>query len=192
MSDRTNYLILIKHSLPEIKISIPASKWQLSQVGRARCQPLAKKLATYKPEAIYSSLEPKAIETAEIAANALGLENSPYPDLHEHLRESVVFADSVTDFKDFVKRFFARPDRVVFGEESANQAQARFDRAVSKLLLERPNQTIAVVAHGTVITLFVALYHPIDVYTFWDRLTLPSMVVLILPNLNLANIEYFS
>jgi broad specificity phosphatase PhoE len=186
-----HHLILVKHSLPEIIPGIPANQWRLSQDGRALCGPLSEKLAAFRPEALYSSFEPKAIETAELTAPALGLKNQSLPGLNEHLRETVGFMNSKADFQAAVAHFFKQPAEITFGEESANQAQERFCSAVDKLLAAHPDQTIAVVAHGTVITLFVALYNSVDLYSFWKRLTLPSFIVFSRPSYKLTDTVLF-
>ncbi len=68
------YLILVKHSLPSIVEDKPAREWNLSNEGRMRSQTLAEKLAPYQPEVIISSIEPKAVQTAEVVAHLLGLQ----------------------------------------------------------------------------------------------------------------------
>ena len=68
------YLILVKHSLPEIIKNMPAREWKLSVEGQIRAQRLAERLNQYQPEVIVSSIEPKAQETAEIIARQHNLE----------------------------------------------------------------------------------------------------------------------
>jgi broad specificity phosphatase PhoE len=56
-------------------------------------------------------------------------------------------------------------------------------------VLERyPGETLAVAAHGTVITLYVTQYTQDDPFTFWDRLGLPSIVVLDLPGREIVEV----
>jgi len=85
------YLILVKHSLPEILEDIPAREWHLSEEGRERARKLAGKLMGYQTEIIISSVEPKARETAAILAKNLGLEFREVEDLHEHDRSGTLF-----------------------------------------------------------------------------------------------------
>jgi hypothetical protein len=46
----------------------------------------------------------------------------------------------------------------------------------------------SVIAHGTVITLFVAYYMGLPALPLWQRLGLPSFVVLTLPGCGLAEV----
>jgi len=178
---------LVKHSLPEIEPETPANQWRLSSEGRRRCQALAGMLAPYEPGVILSSREPKAVETARIVADRLGLETRSAAGLHEHERNTAPFI-SPQAFESIVARFFAQSDQLVFGEESAAQAQARFAAAVDALRQQHSGGNLALVAHGTVITLFVAQANHIEPFAFWKRLGLPSFVVLSIPDLALVDV----
>ena len=81
-----NYLLLIKHSLPQIDPRVPAREWHLSAEGRARYVPLADQLAAYQPRAIFSSRDPKAFETAQIISARLGVALDTRAGLREHAR----------------------------------------------------------------------------------------------------------
>ena len=180
-------LLLIKHSAPEIVPSQPARLWTLSATGRARCPVLARHLGTYLPATILSSTEPKAAETAQLIAEALGRSWYSIEELHEHDRSNAPFL-STAEFEATMVRFFAEPDVLVFGRETADAACERFSRAIMEVLQWHPQGDLAVVAHGTVITLFVARTNSIDAFDFWQRLGLPSYVVLSLPDLSIVRV----
>lgn len=171
------YLILVKHSLPEIVKNVPASEWTLSKKGRALAQTLAEKLAHYQPEILISSIEPKALQTAEIIRNSLGLNLITVENLHEHDRRKTSYL-SKHDFEASVQKFFNKPEKLVFGSETANQAHKRFRDAVFSVQKRFPNQTILIVSHGTVISLFVSRLLGIAEFLFWQELGLPAFVVL--------------
>ena len=175
-------LILVKHSLPEILPEISASEWHLSAEGRQRCQVLADELTGHDPDLIFSSQEPKAQETSQIIAQQLVKPLFIVPGLHEHERKTVRFTNE-DQFEASVKEFFEHPDALVFGEETAAQVLNRFSSAVDQLISQNRDQNLVVVSHGTVITLFVANNCGIEPFPFWNRLDLPSFVVLSLPDL---------
>lgn len=170
-------LVLVKHSLPEIVENVPASEWRLSVEGQARCKRLADRLARYQPNQIISSVEPKAKETAETLAAELGLSASVVEDLHEHDRNHVGYLSN-EKFQESVRDFFAQPDELAFGSETADQAYQRFQVAIDTILRRFPSQTIIVVAHGTVISLYVSRFVGISALSLWKELGLPSFVVL--------------
>lgn len=172
-----NRLILVKHSLPEMMKNIPAREWGLSNEGWDRAKRLAEKLAHYHPEIIVSSVEPKAHQTAEILGECLGLKSHIVRDLHEHDRSQSPFYSN-DEFESLVQKFFQEPDMLVFGEETANQAFLRFQDAVDKVLDSNSGKKTLIVAHGTVISLFVSQMTGIEGYKLWKELGLPSFIVI--------------
>ena len=173
----TKYLIFVKHSVPEMDETRPANTWKLSKEGQVRAQRLAEQLGDFEPEVILSSNEPKAKETAEIVASRLQLDMQIVPDLHEHDRSNVPFL-SHDVFQVSIREFFQKPDELILGRETANQAYARFYRAVHSILNEHRNKTIIIVAHGTVISLFVARLTGSSDLELWNKLGLPSFVAM--------------
>jgi len=171
------HLILVKHSSPEIIENFPAREWQLSDEGRDRAQKLVDKLKKYQLNAVFSSDEPKARQTAEIIGRALELENHVLAGLHEQDRTEVLFS-SHEEFQKKVKSVFERPDELVFGNETANQALDRFHKSVDQVLDVSNAENTLIVAHGTVISLYVSRLTGINGYSIWQELGLPSFVVL--------------
>ena len=174
----------MRHSLPEMVTGVPASEWHLSAEGRHRCVALARRLAAYELASVVSSQEPKAVETGQIVAETLGLPFETAPGLHEHERGVVRGFGSRADFQAQVARFFKHPDELVLGHETADEAHVRFARAIASVIERRPATNLAIVCHGTVMTLFIARAAGLDPIPFWKGLGLPSFVVLSLPDLD--------
>ncbi len=181
-------LILIRHSQPEIESNVPSALWHLSKIGRDKCAILAEKLAPYGIRNIVSSQEPKAIDTAQIIASILGATFCVGDGLIEHDRSDETFIDR-EQFEEQVARFFDKPIELVFGNESADQAHRRFALALMRVIAEHRDQNIAVVTHGTVMTLFVSRAVGLEPFTFWKELGLPSFVVLTLPSLEIVTVQ---
>jgi broad specificity phosphatase PhoE len=171
------YLILVKHSVPEIAQNVPAQEWKLSEPGRARATRLAELLKQYRPEVIISSKEPKARETAEIIAKLYKIELNVAENLHEHDRSNVPYL-AHEEFQALIHEFFQKPKELVFGKETADQAHARFYRSVHSILNEHANKTVIIVTHGTVISLFVARLTGRSDFEIWNMLGLPSFIAL--------------
>lgn len=180
-------LILVRHSHPEILPTVPANQWLLSDEGRQRCRPLADRLALHRPDVIVTSLEPKAVETGQIVAHRLGKPFESADGLHEHDRSEVTFG-SKERFEAKVARFFAQPEQLVFGRETADQAHQRFAQAVTSVIRTHPHKNVAVVTHGTVMTLFVSRAVGLEPFPFWKRLGLPAFAVLSLPGFDLVTV----
>ncbi|HEU5087838.1 MAG TPA: histidine phosphatase family protein [Roseiflexaceae bacterium] len=181
-------LLLIKHAMPQIVDNGLAHTWQLSPAGRASCIPLAERLRPYAPATVVTSREPKAAQTGQLTAEQLGLACHAADNLHEHDRSGVEWMGDQA-FQSAVMLFFRQPEDLVFGRETASAAGRRFAAALDNVLAAYPTGNLAVVAHGTVITLFVARHNRIDPYGFWKRLGLPSIVALQLPDFKLLGVE---
>ena len=80
-------LVLVKHSMPEIERDKPASTWKLGDVGRHRAGVLADQLRSFSTDLIWSSPEPKAVETADILAATFDVPVKTAGGLEEHHRE---------------------------------------------------------------------------------------------------------
>ena len=173
----TKYLILVRHSVPEIENDRPANTWHLSREGQLRAQRLALLLESYDPDIILSSDEPKAKETAEILAAQLGLSLQIVPNLHEHDRSDVPLL-SHESFQASIRDFFQKPTELAFGNETADQASARFYQAVHSILSEHRGETVVIVTHGTVISLFVSRLTGSSDLELWNQLGLPSFVAM--------------
>lgn len=181
------HLILIRHSQVTVIPEIPAADWRLSDEGRQRARLLMQQVRPHIPDRVITSEEPKAMETGQIIAAGLHIPCTTAPDLHEHVRNSVPFGGREW-FEAQVQDFFAKPDQLVFGGETANQAYSRFKSAVDSLLREYPSESLAVVTHGTVLTLYVSRIVGGAPYGFWKQLTLPAFVVFTLPEMQLVSV----
>ena len=171
------YLILVKHSLPKTMENVPAREWRLSEEGKVRAKRLAERLIQYQPEVIVSSVETKAQETAKIIARNHNLTFNSVEGLHEHDRSNVSHL-SQEQFRTSIREFFQKPEELVFGKETADQAHARFYRAVHSVLKEYESKTIVVVSHGTVISLFVSRLTGSSDFDLWNMLGLPSFIAM--------------
>ena len=167
-------LLLIRHAQPEVTPGVAA-------------RTLAGRLAgAYALARLTSSDEPKAMETARIIAQELRLPAQRDADLGEHRRAHVPYL-SQEDWHATMTRFFAQPDALVVGDETARAALDRFSAAVTRGLAHTQEGDLALVTHGTVLTLFVAAHNPrVDALAFWRALALPDLVALTLPNFHLT------
>ena len=167
-------LVLVRHSKPEIEPDKPASSWKLGEVGRHRSGLLAARLRGFNPQVIWTSTEPKAVETAEIVAKAFGVQARTVAGLEEHDRSNVPFFETRDEFERAVEHFFREPDRLVLGTETAEQALARFTFALDQIISSGHADSV-VVTHGTVMTLYAARVAGVRQMCFWRRLGTPSL-----------------
>ena len=178
-------LLLIRHAAPQIDREQAAHTWFLSEEGRASCTSLSDVLESLGPLTFFSSHEPKARETAELTAARLGAFSTAGNNLHEHHRSGVEWMGDAA-FQAALTLFFRRPQERVFGLETAEQAGSRFENAINMIVESAAPGNLAIVAHGTVITLLTARHNQIQSYEFWKQLAMPAIVALRVPGYKLA------
>jgi len=171
-------ILLAKHSQPVIDPTTSPTTWKLSTPGRRRALALAASLEGRGPSKVFSSPEPKALETAEIVATVLRLDVEVIDDLREHARPALPFADTREAFERAIGDAFARPGETLFGGESVDLARVRFAAAVERLLTSPRAGTRLLVTHGTVLAAFAAHVAGLDPAPLWRRLDLPSWIAL--------------
>jgi broad specificity phosphatase PhoE len=163
-------LLLVRHSAPKVDPDVPSEEWRLSEEGQRRCAPLAERLARHEPRVLLASTEPKARQTAELVAPTLGLEVQLSDAVRETSRRTVGWL-APEQIDRGIRELFERPGEVVFGEESAEAALARFEAAVAGL-----SEPAVVVTHGTVLSLYAGPRIGRDAYELWSSLELPDIV----------------
>jgi broad specificity phosphatase PhoE len=166
-------LILVRHGRPLIDPDKAPTTWPLCPDGVAAVEKLAGRLAAYAPSAIVSSPEPKALETAQIIAAALGLAVEVDAGLHEHKRPALSFGTEEA-FRQKIAQVFAEPRKPVAGGESAHEACVRLEAA----LAQHPGRPLIAVTHGTVLSLYVAERLGLDAHDLWRSLHMPDAFVL--------------
>ena len=169
-------LILIKHASPQIEVGVSTHEWKLSAAGREKAKALAELLRPHAPAVVFTSREPKAVETAQIVAAALDVAHQTAPDLHEHDRSNVPQMPT-REFISSMALFFKQPTKLVLGRETAEQAQRRVTEAIDAIQSENRARAVAIVTHGTVLALYLASLLKSDPFDLWRRLGLPSFVV---------------
>lgn len=178
-------LTLVRHSLPAIARGVAAREWPLSAEGSARARAFARRLRPADGARLFSSCEPKAVETARELAAEWGLEFETVTGLHEHERPDVQLMPREA-FERSIRMLFERRSELVFGSETADAARRRFTGAVMRLVA-RTTGDVLVVSHGTVMTLFVAEVSGVEPFMFWKRQTMPFAVTLTLPELRIES-----
>lgn len=148
-------LYLIRHPHTQVDLSTPVAAWRLSDAGRAQTGALAAARFWEHVAAVYPSTEPKAIRPAEAAARP-GTPVIPLADLAEVDRTAYTAPD-MDAYTAAVAAFLAGPDTSIHGWETAAHALARFRRGMADALSRHAEtDTLAVITHGLVLTLYTA------------------------------------
>jgi broad specificity phosphatase PhoE len=136
---------------------------------------------------VVASPEPKASTTGQLAAAELGLHVSPVDGVREIDRPALPLMSKPEHERENAS-IFADLTRPVLGAESGRDALDRFSAAIGAELAQTVADSLVVIAHGTVIALFVAAHNQVDAFELWRELACPSFVVLDVPSLSLREV----
>jgi broad specificity phosphatase PhoE len=139
---------------------------------------LAHKLRDFSLKKITSSPELKALQTALVLAENLGLKIEVDEDLIEHKRGSKDFVKGRKKFEEKIKELFDKRGELVFGDETADSALERFERALDKQQEVADQDDVLVVTHGTVMSIYVSRRLRVEPFSFWTELGMPMAVVI--------------
>ena len=141
---------------PEVVVEplVPVPCWRLAESGRARAGRFADSGALDDIDVLISSTETKALETAGIIGEALGLPTISSAQLGENDRSATGFLPP-EEFERTADEFFAHPSRSVRGWETSFEAQDRIHEVVRAAVSTHHGSRIAFVSHGAVGTLLL-------------------------------------
>ena len=184
--------ILIRHAAPLVEPHVPATEWRLSADGRRGSESIAADLRRFSPAALASSPEPKAVETATIIGERLGLSVRVRQGLREH-RRSAGFLP-MAEFHANIRAVLENPSDVAFGHESADVVAARIEaeilrelgRALSSANADQRGNAL-LVTHGTAIACFLRKVSAVDAFAVWKSFALPAFVALEAPDFDIVD-----
>jgi probable phosphoglycerate mutase len=134
---------------------------ELSENGREQAERLAERLAKQPIDAIYVTSLCRTAQTAAPLAQRLGLTPQVEPDLREvNLGEweAGVFRKMVADNHPIAQRMWAEERwDVIPGAEPADVFEARTTGAIKRIAAAHRDQRVAVVVHGGVIAVLLAM-----------------------------------
>ena len=144
------FLYLIRHARAQMT-GDAADRWTLSEEGRRQAGVLAHQDFWRDVGCIYSSPEPKALQTARPAARRWDIPLAVADELRELRRPRLIL-----DYETTIEQVFANPLESISGLEPATQAAHRVTRCVREMTEEHPGQTLAVISHGLIMALILA------------------------------------
>ncbi len=177
-------LHLVRHAQSRPVPGTPPESWGLTPAGEAGAAALAEGLLGRRISEVVTSRELKARETGRLIAERLGVACRIAEGLHEQVRTGTPYFPIQAEFEAAVRSVFERPAERVFGQESADEAHARFSAAVGDVMRGQMGEVV-IVAHGTVISLFAARANNLDPVALWASLAMPGRLTLGWPGLEL-------
>jgi broad specificity phosphatase PhoE len=144
----------------------------LDEVGMKQAGAVAERVAYWRVPAIYSSPLRRALTTAEILAQRIGLKVEILPgiiDIDYGEWQGLSLEEAAAKDSSLYATWLESPDKVKFpGGESLAEVRERATSAVNDLIAQHQGGTIAVVSHKVVCQLLVLNLLGLDNSHFWQ------------------------
>ena len=162
-------LILVRHAMPEVVQGVSSTTWGLAESSREDCVLLAHHLPELLAPVVYTSPQPKVLETANVIALRRGLRVAT----DDRLREADQPPEWIDDYRPVAASYVA--GNFVPGWEPQAAVARRFGEAVGDALNASPGEgDLVIVDHGLALTLFLSTRAKIAREPFWRALSFPD------------------
>lgn len=148
-------LILVRHGETQYNLekrAIGLNPVELDDRGRRQAQRAAEALTSLAPIALYTSPLPRALETATIISQRLGIEVCPRDSLREAnigLLDGLTQDEMWQQYPDFMQTWYRDASTAVMpGGESILQVQERAWNTIEEIKDRHPDGNVAVVSHS--------------------------------------------
>lgn len=162
-----DHLLLARHGQTVHNVAGIAQGWndsELSELGRAQVQQLARRILELKPTALYSSPLGRAMSTAEAIRDVTGLEiitNDDFREMNYGRWEGCSFLDVRRTDEEIYQRWIADGEEPCPEGESHMDVRRRVLRGIESVTTERP----VIVTHGTALRILATALLDIPVMT---------------------------
>jgi broad specificity phosphatase PhoE len=166
-------VILIRHAMPEVERGVSSRLWKLSASSLEDCVLLAHALPERLAARVFTSNQPKVVQTAGVIALRRGLDVVE----DERLREVEQDHAWIEDYRSAAVAYLQRgPQGESAGWEPHERAIERFGAGVQAALeANRPDEgDVLVVNHGLAMSLWVGSVAEIALAEWWSGLTFPD------------------
>jgi broad specificity phosphatase PhoE len=171
---RGTRIVLVRHARPVIDPDRPGRTWSLAGDAREDVLRLAEAIRPLGCDGVVASPEPKARDTGGIIAGAFDVPCTVDDAFREQGGDAIPWLGDDA-FKAAVADHFARPNEVVFGDESSADAARRFAAGVARARAAHGFPLVA--THGRVMCGYLAQALGIDPRPIWSTLRLPDALV---------------
>lgn len=170
-------LVFIRHSKSLVNPKTPIASWGLSEEGVMLAKKLISIPAIQAIQVIYSSLQPKALETAALATKNLSIPIQKDNNLTETTSFTNKFV-SLKELEENTRKYYAEKTLSINGGETFVQAQERFVKALQDIVKKEQNkENIGIVSHGNILAGFVSQITQVDPYEIVEKIAQPDVAV---------------
>jgi broad specificity phosphatase PhoE len=150
----------LRHFQTKVEPETPAAEWQLSEEGRKRSEEFIEN-NEFNVETVYTSTEPKAVQTAEKIAEKAGAEIVKIDLLREVDRSEEGFVEDHDRYIELVEDYLSG------GLEADWESQEKVKQRFQEFLDEAEENSLAV-THGLFLSLNIPEKNHVE---FWKKLS---------------------
>ena len=159
----------------------------INELGRKQAAMLKERLKDERVQRVYASPLIRAVETAQIVFDTSGITRIPeLSEIHFGAFEGLSVDEMKEQYKEIYHRWVRDPFSTVIPQgETVEQVRGRVAGAMERIVAENPGQSIAVVAHGGVISIY--LNYLLRENDFWHRV--PRQTALTIIDFNAKDLQ---
>ena len=167
-------IYLVRHAAVTPRPEVPGPRWHLSPDGRVAAEKLGEEPYWADVRGLHTSVEPKAVATAQRIAAPNELPIRIEPELREVEGRSWV----ETGYADQVHAYLSgdTPD----GWEPIDAARARIRSCIDGIVAKHAALSVGIVSHGIVLTLYVSDVMDLsseEAVALWENIRLPDVAI---------------
>ena len=171
-------IIFIRHSKTDRNPLVPITCWGLSEDGID----LAKQLSQYdiikNIDVMYASFQTKALETAVILAKPNAIPIKADDRLTEVTSFTGPFEPDFDKYTQNIHDYYHGDIERISEGETKTEALQRFNTALESISkIEENKDSIGIISHGNILTLFAAQYKDVDCFKLHTQIKQPDIAV---------------
>lgn len=170
-------ITLIRHSKTKLEPEKPITLWGLSEEGIELAKGLSEKQVIKDVDALYSSLQTKAIETALYLAKPNSIPLKTNEDLTEITSFTLKFFGGDQYMQNVHDFFSGKVERIAEGE-TYKEALVRFNQAIQEIVEKEKVDNIGIVSHGNILSFFTEQNCEKKAIELHDIIKMPDVAVL--------------
>ncbi|HEY4160984.1 MAG TPA: histidine phosphatase family protein [Candidatus Saccharimonadales bacterium] len=171
-------LIFIRHSKTDRNPQVPIVCWGLTEDGIKLAEELSRKDVIKNLGVLYASFQTKALETAVILAKPNAIPIKADGRLTEVTSFTSHFEKDFDVYTKNVHDYYSGDLTRISGGETKEEAVQRFKIALESIVeAESHNDTVGIISHGNILTLFSALYKDVDCYALHTQIKQPDVAI---------------
>lgn len=170
--------VFIRHSKTDRNPEVPITCWGLTHEGIGLAEHLSHENVIEELDAIYTSFQTKAMETALLLAKPNAIPIKADDRLTEVTSFTNFYEEDFDVYTKNVHDYYSGDIARIRNGETKDEALLRFNAALASIAeTEKIDATIGIVSHGNILTLFTSQYAKVDCFKLHTEIKQPDVAV---------------